>query len=106
MTGAADIPREVLRVAGLTVEYDTPEGPVKAVNDVSFALHAGERMALVGESGSGKTTLATALLSLTKPPGRVVGGQIHLGGRDITKLSDGEMRAVRLSQIALVPQGR
>lgn len=97
--------REVLRVTNLTVHYDTPDGPVQAVNDVSFALNAGERLALVGESGSGKTTLATALFGLTRPPARVVCGEILLDGRNIVSMTDDELRAMRLSQISLVPQG-
>ena len=97
--------RQVLRVADLSVHYDTPEGPVKAVQEVSFTLNAGERLALVGESGSGKTTLATALLNLTRPPGRVVCGEILLDGRGLTGMGEREMRALRLSQIALIPQG-
>ncbi len=97
--------RQVLRVADLSVHYDTPEGPVKAVQEVSFTLNAGERLALVGESGSGKTTLATALLNLTRPPGRVVSGEILLDGRGLTGMGEREMRALRLSQIALIPQG-
>lgn len=95
----------VLTVENLSVYYETSAGAVKAVEDVSFSLRAGERLALVGESGSGKTTLATALLKLTKSPGRIAAGSIVLGGRELTELSDKEMRKVRLADIAYVPQG-
>lgn len=95
----------VLVVQDLRVYYDTRDGVVKAVDGVSFTLKQGERLALVGESGSGKSTLAMALLRLTRPPGRVVGGRVYLNGREILALDRGEMRAVRLSGIALVPQG-
>lgn len=94
-----------LVVDGLQVYYDTPEGVVKAVDGVTFTLKQGERLALVGESGSGKSTLAMALMRLTKPPGRISGGHVHLGGRDLVGLTDSEMRLVRLKEIALVPQG-
>ena len=95
----------VLRVEDLHVYYETMAGDVKAVNGVSFELRAGERLALVGESGSGKSTMATALMRMTRPPGKIVGGSIHLGERDLLQLSDYEMRRARLAEIALVPQG-
>tara|TARA_B100000941_G_scaffold214830_1_gene157982 strand:+ start:2469 stop:3482 length:1014 start_codon:yes stop_codon:yes gene_type:complete len=96
--------------AGITVEdlkvhYDTPDGVVKAVDGVSFSLRQGERMALVGESGSGKSTLAMALMRLTRAPGRIAGGKIIVGNRDILDLDEEEMRMHRLNEVALVPQG-
>ena len=95
----------VLRVEDLHVYYETAAGDVKAVNGVSFDLRPGERLALVGESGSGKSTMATALMRMTRPPGKIVSGRIHLGGRDLLQLSEQEMRRARLAEIALVPQG-
>lgn len=94
-----------LVVHDLKVYYDTPEGVVKAVDGVTFTLRQGDRLALVGESGSGKSTLAMALMRLTKAPGRIAGGHIMLGGRDLVLLNDKQMREVRLRDIALVPQG-
>jgi peptide/nickel transport system ATP-binding protein len=94
----------VLQVENLRVVYETPHGPVKAVDGVSFTLRPGERMGLIGESGSGKTTMATALLRLTRPPGRIVGGRVRLGDTDLLDLNDRELRRVRLREIALVPQ--
>ncbi|SVA96689.1 uncharacterized protein METZ01_LOCUS149543, partial [marine metagenome] len=78
---------------------------VKACDDVTFTLKQGERFALVGESGSGKTTLAMALMRLIRPPGHIAKGSVTLNGRDITKLSENDMRKTRLSELALVPQG-
>lgn len=95
----------VLQIRELQVQYDTARGPVNAVNHVSFDLHKGEILGLVGESGSGKTTLGMALVGLIQKPGRVVGGEIRLDGRDLAKLSRHEYKAVRLSEIALMPQG-
>ncbi len=95
----------VLSVRDLHVYYGTEAGDVKAVNGVSFDLRAGERLALVGESGSGKSTMATALMRMTRPPGKIVSGNIELSGRDLLQLSEAEMRRARLAEIALVPQG-
>ncbi len=94
-----------LRVENLHVHYATPEGAVRAVDDVSFSLEAGERFGLVGESGSGKTTLAMALLRMIKPPGQIESGQVWLDGQDVLSLSGEGMRQLRLAGIALVAQG-
>jgi len=95
----------VLRVEDLRVYYETEAGAVKAVDGVSFALGAAERLGLVGESGCGKSTLALTLMRLLKHPGRIVGGRILLNGLDLAALSRDEMRKVRLNQISLIPQG-
>lgn len=95
----------VLEVRDLNVHYDTGKGPAKAVNDVSFSLRPGERLGLIGESGSGKTTMATALMRLTKAPGRIVSGSVLLGGKDVMAMSPRELRETRLRDIALIPQG-
>ncbi len=97
-------PQAVLQVKNLRVVYDTPSGPVKAVDDVSFTLVSGERMGLIGESGSGKTTMATAVMRLSRAPARIIGGQILLNGRDLLTLSDDVLRNLRLKEIALMPQ--
>ena len=96
---------DVLQVQGLSVYYYTEQGPVKAVEEVSFSLRAGERMGLVGESGSGKSTIALALMRMIRPPGRIEAGQILLNGVDLLSLSEEEMRKVRLASISLVAQG-
>jgi peptide/nickel transport system ATP-binding protein len=95
----------VLVVEDLQVQYDTTAGPARAVDGVSFSLKPGERLGLIGESGSGKTTMATALLRLTRPPGRIVGGRVLLDGADVLRMSNRALRAIRLKEIALVPQG-
>jgi peptide/nickel transport system ATP-binding protein len=96
---------ELLRVNDLRVYYQTARGPVKAVDGVSFALEPNTRLGLVGESGSGKSTMALALMRLIKPPGRIEAGQILLGDTDLTRLSEEEMRQVRLNRISMIPQG-
>jgi oligopeptide/dipeptide ABC transporter ATP-binding protein len=97
--------QDVLEVQDLRVYYHTRNGPVKAVDGVSFRLHEGERLGLVGESGSGKSTAGLAILRLIKPPGRIEGGHILLDGVDLLGLSEPEMRRTRLAAIALVAQG-
>lgn len=95
----------ILVVKDLNVHYGTGKGPAKAVNDVSFSLRPGERLGLIGESGSGKTTMATALMRLTRAPGRIVSGSVLLDGKDLMSLDKEELRATRLRDIALIPQG-
>ena len=95
----------ILQVRDLRVHFHTREGAVRAVNGISFDLHAGERLGLVGESGSGKSTAALALMRLIKPPGKIEGGQVLLDGLSLLELSEERMRRTRLAQIALVSQG-
>jgi oligopeptide/dipeptide ABC transporter ATP-binding protein len=94
----------VLQVDDLRVVFVTQAGAGAAVDGVSLALRPGERMGLIGESGCGKSTLATALMALTRPPGRIAGGRVRLAGRDLLTLSDSELRQVRHKEIALIPQ--
>jgi peptide/nickel transport system ATP-binding protein len=95
----------VLEVEKLKVYYHTLRGPVKAVDDVSFCLHKGERYGLIGESGSGKSTIALALMRLIRRPGRIESGRILLDGANLLDLSNEQIRRIRLAEIALVTQG-
>ena len=97
----------VLDVKNLRLYYHTSAGIVKALDDVSFTLHAGETLGLVGESGCGKTTTGMALLKMPSPPGRVEeNSQSIINGRDIVPLSDSEIRKnVRWQEISMVFQG-
>lgn len=95
----------LLEVQDLHVHFQTPRGPVKAVDGVSFALAGGERYGLIGESGSGKTTIALSILRLIRPPGRIEGGRVLLDGNDVLALSEEQMRQTRLAEIALITQG-
>jgi len=106
VTPPSETPRNpVLVVEQLSVHYATAGGDAKAVDRVSFTLQPGERLGLIGESGSGKTTLGMALMRLTRPPGRIAGGRVLLEGRDLLALSPRALRAARLRDIALIPQG-
>jgi oligopeptide/dipeptide ABC transporter ATP-binding protein len=93
-----------LSVRNLSTVYAEGDATVQAVRDVSFDLRATERLGVVGESGSGKSALALSILGLIEPPGRVTGGEIVLAGRDIARLSDRQLAAVRGKEIALVLQ--
>ena len=94
----------LLSVRNLRVDYITPGGPVRAIDDVSLDLAPGEILGIAGESGSGKSTLAQTLLRILPPPAVVAGGQVLLGGTDLLKLSEHELRDVRWKRIAMVFQ--
>jgi len=95
----------VLAVEGLSVEFQTARGVVRAVDDLSFTIGEGETLAIVGESGSGKSTAAMAMLRLiADPPGRIVAGSIRLDGQELLTLDDSSLRRVRGRQIAMIFQ--
>jgi len=94
----------LLEVRDLKTQFTTPEGVVKAVDGVSFELHAGETLGIVGESGCGKSVTALSIMRLVPRPGRIVGGQVLFEGRDLTKLSDAQMQEVRGESIAMIFQ--
>lgn len=96
---------KTLHVENLRVYYHTTRGTVKAVDDVSFDVEAGERFGLIGESGSGKSTIALAIMRLIRPPGVIESGSICLDGEFLLDLSQEEIRQRRLARVALVTQG-
>lgn len=94
----------VLAVRDLRTEFDTPRGVLHAVNGVSFTINEGELVGLVGESGCGKSVTARSIMNLVQPPGRIVGGEIEFGGRDLRSLSKKAYRKVRGTEISFIPQ--
>ncbi len=94
----------VLQVHDLHTHFLTESAVVKAVNGVSFSLKPGERVAIVGESGSGKSAMAMSLIQLLAYPGKVVSGEVIIGGRDITKLSESELNGIRGSEVGTIFQ--
>ncbi len=96
----------LLEVENLRTYFYTLRGVVKAVDGVSFKLEKGETLGIVGESGCGKSTLAWSLLRLVPPPGRIVGGQIRIDGKDIVAMSESEVRReIRWKRISMIFQG-
>ena len=95
----------ILEVKNLNMAYETLEGSVAAVKDVSFSLKEGESFGIVGESGCGKTSVAMSLLQLQADNGKITSGEIIFDGRDIVALNEKELRDVRWSGISIVFQG-
>jgi oligopeptide/dipeptide ABC transporter ATP-binding protein len=95
----------VLEVRDLFTQLHTRWGVVRAVDGVSFSVAEGETLGIVGESGSGKTMTALSVLRLVpQPAGRIVGGQVLLGGEDLLTKSEREMRKVRGRRISMILQ--
>jgi len=98
-------PAALLSVRDLTVEFATEAGIVRAVDGVSFDLHAGEILALVGESGCGKSATALALLRLiADPPGRITAGSTRFRDIDLLQADDATVRDIRGNRIAIIFQ--
>jgi oligopeptide transport system ATP-binding protein len=93
----------LLEVQDLHTIFSTKAGAVKAVDGVSFEINAGETLGIVGESGSGKSVTALSVMRLQRP-GKIVSGKVMFKGRDLTKVSEGEMREVRGQDIAMIFQ--
>ncbi|HLR81368.1 MAG TPA: ABC transporter ATP-binding protein [Bacillota bacterium] len=97
--------KKILEVNDLHVTFTTYGGTVKAVRGVDFHLQKGETLAIVGESGCGKSVTANAIMRLIPdPPGKISAGSILFKGRDLTKLSEQQMRAIRGSNLAMIFQ--
>jgi oligopeptide transport system ATP-binding protein len=95
----------LLEITDLSVEFRTERGVVRAVQSVSFDLHAGETLAIIGESGSGKSVTAQAVMGIVpSPPGFVTAESIRYRGQDLAHLNDAERRKVRGQEIAMIFQ--
>ncbi len=95
----------VLEVKNLKAVFFTSSGLFKAVDDISFAVHRGETLAIVGESGCGKSVTALSLMRLVPdPPGRIVGGSVKLEGTDLLGLDEPRMREIRGNRISMIFQ--
>jgi peptide/nickel transport system ATP-binding protein len=94
----------LLEVDGLTIEYLTGAADVRAVEDVSFSVRAGEFVGIVGESGCGKSTMLFGIAQLLSAPGQVTAGRVLFRGRDMVRLSSGELRHMRWRDYSVVMQ--
>ena len=95
----------ILSVNNLVTEFDTDEGRVRAVDDVSFTAQAGKTLGIVGESGCGKSVSALSIMRLLpQPMGQIVSGSVELDGTDLTQLPIPQMEKIRGARIGMVFQ--
>lgn len=95
----------VLELEDLTTYFFIPEGVAKAVDGISYHLARGEPLGLVGESGCGKSVSALSILRLVpSPPGKIVGGKILLGGKNLLDLPEKTMEKIRGNRISMIFQ--
>jgi oligopeptide/dipeptide ABC transporter ATP-binding protein len=94
----------LLSIRDLHVSFFTGDGAVPAVRGIDLDIQPGNTLALVGESGSGKSVTAMAIMGLVDPPGRVIEGEVHFDGQNLTRLSGAALRAIRGKRISMVFQ--
>jgi peptide/nickel transport system ATP-binding protein len=96
----------LISIENLSVEFETGQGTVRAVDGISLELKPGSTMGIVGESGSGKSVTALSVMGLIpSPPGRIRSGKISFGPHeDLVRLSDREMRHIRGKDIGMIFQ--
>jgi len=94
----------LLSIKNLTIGYQTKEGIIKAVDDISFEVETGRPLGFVGESGCGKTTLGMTLMGLLPDNARILSGSIGFQNKDLTQLTEDQWRKVRGKEIAMIFQ--
>jgi peptide/nickel transport system ATP-binding protein len=95
----------ILCINNLVTEFDTDEGRVRAVDNVSFTAQSGQTLGIVGESGCGKSVTALSIMRLLpQPMGQIVSGSIELDGTDLTQLPIPQMEKIRGAKIGMVFQ--
>ena len=94
-----------LSIKNLVTEFDTDEGRVRAIDDVSFTAKAGQTLGIVGESGCGKSVTALSIMRLLpQPMGQIISGSVELDGTDLTQLPIPQMEKIRGARIGMVFQ--
>jgi peptide/nickel transport system ATP-binding protein len=97
--------KNLIEVENLEVIFKTTGGQLKAVSDVSFKMAPGETLGIVGESGCGKSVVSLSIMGLIpNPPGEIKNGNILFGNKNLLKLSQKEMQAIRGNEIAMIFQ--
>ena len=96
--------KPILEVRDLTVEYDTGDRPVVAVDAVDLDVHAGEFVGVVGESGCGKSTLLFAIAQLLSPPAAITSGDVRFQGQNLVAMSEKKLAALRWRDFSVVMQ--
>ena len=101
--GNAPHAKNVLEVAGLNTVFWTPEGDVRAVNDVSFHIGRGETLGIVGESGSGKSQIFMSIMGLLARNGRA-SGSVKVQGQEILNVPTAELNKIRGARMSMIFQ--
>jgi peptide/nickel transport system ATP-binding protein len=101
---AGEARKPILELRNVSISYFVRAGELKVVPNISLTLYEGEALGLVGESGCGKSTVAFAIMKYLGGAGRVTGGEILFEGRDMTKMSEAELRDIRGGRMAMVYQ--
>ena len=96
--------KPVLEIQGLSVNYQTDQGPLQALRDVNLVVPEGKIIGIVGESGCGKSTLISAIIRLLAPNARIAGGAVCFKGKDLLSLTPEQMRRLRGDEISMVFQ--
>lgn len=97
--------KRILEVKELQTTFFTDSGQIPAVDRISFYLSDSEIVGIVGESGCGKSVTSLSVMGLVpSPPGKITGGEILYNDRDLTRLTDKEMRRIRGNDIAMIFQ--
>ena len=95
----------ILKVVDLSVDFDTSDGVVHAIEKINFELNKGETLAIIGESGSGKSVTASVIMGiLSCPPGKIKSGSVFLNKQDILLLDEVEKRKLMGDKIAIIFQ--
>ena len=95
---------KILEIKNLKTHFFTGKSPVKSVDGVNLAVDRGQTLGIVGESGSGKSVTSLSIMRLISHPGKIVDGEIVFEGKNLLKLSEKEMRAIRGNEISMIFQ--
>ena len=94
----------LVEIKDLRIGYRTFEGYTQVLNGVNFAVEKGEKVSIVGETGCGKTTTVKAILKILVRQARITSGEIFFDGKDLLKMSKGEIQAMRGTGISMIFQ--